>query len=651
MLLLLLAGSILVYLPGLSGPFIFDDIPNLEKLHRFGQVQDWPSLLSALGNGIAGPLGRPVALLSFLMNDTGWPTASSAFKYTNMLLHALNGVLLFWLILVLQGAIETDRRRSLAIAFMAAAFWAFHPLWVSTTLYVVQRMAMLATTFSLAAMILFVKGRLLVAAGRTWPGLVRIGIGLGGFGTLGLLSKENAAFLPLQLLLLEFVLFRSRRYAHLFPAPPRLYRLVVWAVLVVPTLIVVGWLLQDFPNAEHRAVVSRGFSMWQRALTENRILFEYLQLLFLPRDATQGVYYDDYQASAGLLQPWTTLPATFGVLALVGFGWWLRHRYVPGALAILFFLASHLLETWAVALELFYEHRNYLPALLLFWPLAQGLASRRVAASIEGWGTPLFAGALLVFLLMNTLSRSVLWGDSQQLALSWAEKAPKSERAQGHAIGELVLQGYPLQARSVLLRALEHQPQSRTLLLTGLQLACVTEQRDDWVERAEAELSHGGVKGDFSLAVLERVLDNIESGWCRALTPVDVRRVAEALLRNPNTYVWNASAHAFTYLVGRASLQAGDPDQALAAFLRMNEIIAELDAALRGASLLGAAGHPREALSLLDAWENSKRRRINLKGTGRSDVLRAQRRRMMQAELERLRAVLAEDLRNMEGER
>jgi len=40
--------------------------------------------------------------------------------------------------------------------------------------------------------------------------------------------------------------------------------------------------------------------------------------------------------------------------------------------------ALDVLESTAVPLELYFEHRNYLPALLLFWPIARGLCALKV---------------------------------------------------------------------------------------------------------------------------------------------------------------------------------------------------------------------------------------------------------------------------------
>src|SRR5688572_21721234 len=93
-LTLLLAGATLW--PALGGPFLFDDLGNLERLAIVGGELDWDHVRDYLAS-FPGAVGRPLAALSFLLNDLGWPSDPWSFKLTNLLLHLLNGVLVFGL--------------------------------------------------------------------------------------------------------------------------------------------------------------------------------------------------------------------------------------------------------------------------------------------------------------------------------------------------------------------------------------------------------------------------------------------------------------------------------------------------------------------------------------------------------------------------
>ncbi|MDH3514662.1 MAG: hypothetical protein OEM83_07330, partial [Gammaproteobacteria bacterium] len=96
---LLLLGS-MVHLPGMSGPFIFDDYTNLQD-NSYIKINslDPESLYYAAYSLDSGPLRRPVAMLSFAVNHyfAGTLRDATPYKLTNIVIHALNGLLLFWL--------------------------------------------------------------------------------------------------------------------------------------------------------------------------------------------------------------------------------------------------------------------------------------------------------------------------------------------------------------------------------------------------------------------------------------------------------------------------------------------------------------------------------------------------------------------------
>ncbi len=645
---LLIVLPLLLYWPGLSGGFLLDDLGNLATLVRFGEVRDLESLMRALGNGIAGPLGRPVSLLSFLLNDTGVPDSAAAFKYTNLLLHVLNGVLLFWLLYVLNQAIRLPEQRALVVALLASLLWVLHPLWVSTTLYVVQRMAMLATTFSLAAFILFVKGRVLLAGGQTLPGMVRIGCGLGGFGTLGLLSKENAGLLPLQCLVLEVFLFSAPAYRRRFPQPA-LYRLFVWVCLILPSVLLLYWLLQRWSYNDAKLLLTRDLSMLDRALTEGRVFFEYIRLIVLPADVTRGLFYDDILPSRGLLTPWTTLLAQIGICIYLALTVWLRKRCAVLALALAFFFVGHLMETWLVALEIAFEHRNYLPALLLFWPLALLLTQQRV---IEQLGIRIVSAlsiALVLIFSIQTLSRSALWGQPLQLSQAWVRINPTSERAHSYAIETLLQEGRMREAGDQIEQGLAHLPGNAVLALAGLQVACATGEAGAWVERVATSIASDRAIVEHYQKTLDHVLSRIANGSCDAVTVADVLRIAQALAANPRAQVRAADRQRIQFLLARCQLMLGSPGQAMQAFRQALDALPDIGVAIQSAVGMAGAGFPQAGLELLQQWKDQGGL-IQLRGTGRSTALKQQRRAFMLNEYERIRAILLQEVAAQSGQ-
>src|SRR5690606_27089405 len=114
-------------------------------------------------------LARPVSMASFMLSAwLGGGIEAFPFKLGNLIVHLLCGVLGWW---ILRRLLQLDARlaqRADTWALFAAAIWLVHPLQVSTVLYVVQRMAQLATLFTLASVAVYLIARQQLDDRRTW---------------------------------------------------------------------------------------------------------------------------------------------------------------------------------------------------------------------------------------------------------------------------------------------------------------------------------------------------------------------------------------------------------------------------------------------------------------------------------------------------
>jgi hypothetical protein len=90
----LFLAAVMAYWPGLAGPFILDDEVSISALGVLGGVRDWETFKLFVFGGTSGPTGRPLALLSFLIDGSTWPTDPWPFKRTNLIIHLINGALL-----------------------------------------------------------------------------------------------------------------------------------------------------------------------------------------------------------------------------------------------------------------------------------------------------------------------------------------------------------------------------------------------------------------------------------------------------------------------------------------------------------------------------------------------------------------------------
>jgi hypothetical protein len=208
--------TVLVYAPGLHGPVIFDDMPNIFENGRMQAVDgfDGRKIAAATWSGDAGPLKRPVSMLTFALNYAATGADVFYFKVTNLAVHLITGLSLGYLTWLLLGAYRERQRPDLSpvrqawLSLLVAAAWLLHPLNLSPVLHVVQRMTSLCALFTVWGLIFYLLGReRLTRHGRSLAGWSMIGFGLFGFGALAALSKENGALLPFFMILIEALLF------------------------------------------------------------------------------------------------------------------------------------------------------------------------------------------------------------------------------------------------------------------------------------------------------------------------------------------------------------------------------------------------------------------------------------------------------------
>ncbi len=459
--------SFLVYLLGLNGDFLFDDYPNLEPLGTYGTIDSWDKVINFINNGFAGPTGRPISLASFLLNDNTWPSIPYSFKYTNSMIHLLNGILLCWATLLLLRNYNYKEQQAVWIALIASAIWLLHPYFVSTTLYVVQRMAQLATLFTLIGIVGYLKARFLLTY-KPLQAYLYMAISIGLCTILATYSKENGALLPLLILVIEFCNPIKR------DKPIWQWRVVC---LWLPSLAVLYLIFREL-NFSENIWPNRNFNQVERLYSEARIVSEYLYHLFIPQIEGRGLYQDGYLISKSLLHPITTLTSIVFLTGLLFSAFIYKNKYPLFSVAILFFFAAHMMESTVLGLELYFEHRNYLATLFLFLPIAAALYFLK--EKINPKLVYLIIAVIFSILSFFTYERAKLWGNTNALLLYWAKNTPNSPRAQSTIARKLTEQGYILESNQHLEQTLKRMPNSALLnmqlLLQKVSYSLATKQ-------------------------------------------------------------------------------------------------------------------------------------------------------------------------------
>lgn len=482
-LLLVIAGTL--YLPGISGPWIFDDYSNLLQ-NSYVKVKSLNAeeLKLAAYSLQAGPLNRPVTMMTFALNYyfAGGFGDTTPFKLTNLVIHVINGFLVFWLAyLVIGRLVQINQKKNISKLFgkkhitilLAGAislFWLAHPIQITSVLYVVQRMTSLSALFTLLTLIFYVKGRLVLISGfshRIW--LIVIGIIVSGY--LGMLSKETTALLPAYIVVLELVLFSNEKPWTLWHKLSNRTRHLIYAGLAGASILVLAWAIQySLPG-----YINRHFTLTERVMTEARVLFFYLSLILVPRIDQFGHQHDDIDISHSLTDPWTTLPSLIGIFALLALAFVYRKKAPLFSLGIFWFFAGHLLESTILPLEIAHEHRNYLASLGIFFVILEFiLRITRPYALYKLIG--LITVITLIFSGITYL-RASQWADHNTFYRYEVSHHPGSPRIQAGMSILLEAQGKQADATAAMRRAWELAPYDIGHLLSLHQLVSKQDQQ------------------------------------------------------------------------------------------------------------------------------------------------------------------------------
>lgn len=395
-------GSIL-YSNTLNVPFYLDDINNIKNPSLSIEEISFAEFSKILSGATLH--ARPVSNISFALNYYFGGYRVQGYHLVNITIHLLAGIFLF---LVFKYTIELPVNRKkysspLMVAFVAALLWTIHPLATQSITYIVQRMNSMATMFYVLSLLLYIVGRKRFT--ETTKNDSKI-YALGWFvasalsGLLALGSKEIAATLPIFIFLYEWYFFQNLNWVWL---KRKFYWLFAIALVVIffsyhylgsePWKIVLG----DCPG--------RDFTALERLLTQFRVVLYYIGLLFYP-DSRRLALDREFSLSTDLLSPPTTF-FSLGIIVLcfaVAIFSARRERLL--SFCVLWFFGNLVIESSVICLELFFEHRTYLPS-MFFLMLVVGVLFR-LSSGRSVVIYPLFS-VMALFLCFWTFERNELW--------------------------------------------------------------------------------------------------------------------------------------------------------------------------------------------------------------------------------------------------
>ena len=356
---------------------------------------------------------HPVTMLSLALNASQ-PLSPRPFIATNVMLHALNSGLVFWLAFLLL-------RRRMLPTFLVALLFAVHPMHVESVAWISERKDVLYSLFFLCAAIAYWK--YLETLRRAWLAVTF------ALFVLSCLSKGVAVVFPAVMILLDY--WKRRR---VFDLPVLLEKAPFVAASIVIGLITIdaqrggdfhGLLIPERLSA---MAETSPFTPFQRLAFPAYGHLQYVWKLFVPTHLS--AFYAYPRSIAESYRPEYFLAIVF-LLATLGALVWSWRRVPIVALGLGWYLVTLLpVMQWVpVGSAMMADRYTYLPYFGLFLILAAGvthLVEKRPSLRVPVWA---LCGLFAVFLMARTARQVETWRDTETLWSNVIQNDPQSDKA------------------------------------------------------------------------------------------------------------------------------------------------------------------------------------------------------------------------------
>ncbi|MBF0495008.1 MAG: tetratricopeptide repeat protein [Deltaproteobacteria bacterium] len=457
LLAICLAGAV-IYAQTLHYPFIFDD----ERIIRDNtHIRIKHLSLQELSNAaFKTPVpNRPLEGFTLSLNYYFGKYDVTGYHLTNIAIHLLAGMLVYFVsFLTFRRLAKIPDQASppphgspiLVMSLVAGLIFVTHPVQVQAVTYITQRMTSLATMLYLLSLLCYIVGRESVVGWRrrTWWAGCLIS------GALAFGSKEIAATLPVVIFLYEWYFFQNLSLNWL----KRSFKYLVIPVVVLVLLTLIfseGKLLHKFSEAYTiLANPTPLFTVWERVMTEWRVVFFYLSLLFYPHPQRLNLLHP-ITVSHSLFDPITTFLSLLAILGCLGLAVAAARRQRLLSFCILWYFINLVIESSVIKLEFIYQYRLYLPLFALAVSLPYLIY--RLTSKMVGVGA-VISGVVIVALGFSTYSHNLVWRDNVTLWSDVVSKNPLSHGGHGNLGVALMAQGNMREAVNHLRLALRLKP-------------------------------------------------------------------------------------------------------------------------------------------------------------------------------------------------
>lgn len=403
---------------GVGAGYLFDDFSSVWPLR---DLRDSPELFwSLVQNDRSGPLGRPVTIITFALEQLLFHAEPSFSQRVSIALHTFNGLLVF---IIIKSLLDSRSDTCCYfVPFFLAAIWVLAPQKVSSVLYIVQRMAVFATTFVLLAVCFYVKARL--AKKPAYRSVLFIASLLSVL--LAPFAKENGA-LAVPIIASAEIFALNNLWEGKWN---KRIKLVCFAIFLGFIASFLGYGLSEYISTGG-VYPHRSFNFSDRVLSAPAILLDYSKQFFFPVIEEMGVIHDDYPLGGPGYRPFSFAVGAFAMIASVGLlvvSVWRKIMGIP-AFGVAFFLIGHSIESFYLPLELYFEHRNYLPSAGLSFAIAPVVGFLFSQERKQRFLAAVFCFVYLAFMASSTARLCRVWVSSEALLIHHLNGHPRSARA------------------------------------------------------------------------------------------------------------------------------------------------------------------------------------------------------------------------------
>lgn len=401
--------ALVIYYDGFDTSFYYDSSAKLEtRRHLFDQ-----GFVAALRMFPQ----RPLPILTFYVNYLAFGTQSGYYRAVNAAILAASAVaasVLLFQILTLPGIWSRGSPTGKKIlSFALGLLYLVHPLQVFVTLYVWQRMALMAGLFYLASLGTYLS----VRSGRLRHETLGYGMSLFLF-ICAMLSKEISVTLPVVLIIFELAFFRPK-WRDLC------LRIAVSGAVLAAVFQVNSYLQHPHGEINEPGGILSTISVYYAEagitpecvlLTQARVMFLYISTILFPFPANIQLMSPQITAHS-LLDPPITLAAVGGAAALTAAGALLIRRSPLSGVGILFLVVNLIPEALLAPQYSFFGYRAVLPmfGVLLVAAdctrvLLESVKQPRVKRPV---GAAICAGyvGLVILLGLATNNKALIWSD------------------------------------------------------------------------------------------------------------------------------------------------------------------------------------------------------------------------------------------------